>query len=179
MKETVSFLYLSIYLPIHLSLPLSFAHTHTHTLINTQTHTDLIPFLISLMMKMLDELAQLCPMFFLLSRWRLRSSETTRWRMLLLLRLQRFHKLPPLLQRSTKNSFIRSFKNIFKTNAGCSGKIMFFHISLQNPSLACIAVRYLQSSHRNASVHSHSFWLIIFWTTNSNRVLARERWQTF
>ena len=28
-------------------------------------------------------------------------------------------------------------------------------------------------------VYSHSYWLVIFCTTNSNRVLARERWQTF
>ena len=28
-------------------------------------------------------------------------------------------------------------------------------------------------------VYSHSYWLVIFWTTNSSRVLAREGWQTF
>merc|ERR1711946_52473 len=28
-------------------------------------------------------------------------------------------------------------------------------------------------------VYSHSYWLVIFCTTNSSRVLARERWQTF
>ena len=28
-------------------------------------------------------------------------------------------------------------------------------------------------------VYSHSYWLVIFCTTHSSRVLARERWQTF
>ena len=28
-------------------------------------------------------------------------------------------------------------------------------------------------------VYSHSYWLVIFCTTNSSRVLAMERWQTF
>ena len=28
-------------------------------------------------------------------------------------------------------------------------------------------------------VYSHSYWLVIFCTTNSSRVLARERWQTY
>ena len=28
-------------------------------------------------------------------------------------------------------------------------------------------------------VYSHSYWLVFFCTTNSSRVLARERWQTF
>ena len=28
-------------------------------------------------------------------------------------------------------------------------------------------------------VYSHSYWLVIFGTTNSSRVLARERWQTY
>ena len=28
-------------------------------------------------------------------------------------------------------------------------------------------------------VYSHSYWLVIFCTTNSSRVLERERWQTF
>ena len=27
-------------------------------------------------------------------------------------------------------------------------------------------------------VYSHSYWLVIFYTTNSGRALARERWQT-
>ena len=28
-------------------------------------------------------------------------------------------------------------------------------------------------------VYSHSYWLVIFCTTNCSRVLARERWETF
>ena len=44
-----------------------------------------------------------------------------------------------------------------------------------NPYLAYIAVRNLQSSQRNAIVYRHSYWLVIFCTTNSSRVLARGR----
>ena len=56
---------------------------------------------------------------------------------------------------------------------------VFFTIHC-SPSLAYIAVRDLQSSQRNTSVHlySHSYSPVIFCTTNSRRVLARERWQT-
>jgi len=60
---------------------------------------------------------------------------------------------------------------------GCSGKNKFFHNSLKPLPLSLMAARDLQSSHRNASVHS--YWLVIFCTTKSSRVLARERWQTF
>ena len=63
------------------------------------------------------------------------------------------------------------------TDTGCSGKMCFFTIHC-NPSFANIALRDLQSSQRIASVQ-HSYWLVIFCTTNSSRVLARERWQTF
>ena len=66
----------------------------------------------------------------------------------------------------------------YKEYTGCSGKIVFFTIHC-SPSLAYIVVRVLQSSQRKASVYSHSYWLAIFCTTNSSRVLARERWQTF
>ena len=65
-----------------------------------------------------------------------------------------------------------------KSDTGCSGKIVFFFTIHRNPSIAYIAVRDLQSSQRNASVQS----LLLagnFCTTNSSRVLARERWQTF
>ena len=60
----------------------------------------------------------------------------------------------------------------------CSGKMVFFHYSLQPPSLAYIAVRGLQSSQHNTSVQS----LLLagyFCTINSSRVLVRKRWQTF
>ena len=55
-------------------------------------------------------------------------------------------------------------------------KLCFFTIHC-NPCLAYIAVRDHQSSQRNESVQS----LLLagsFCTTNSSRVLARERWQT-
>ena len=60
---------------------------------------------------------------------------------------------------------------------GVQEKLCFFTIHC-NPSPAYIAVRDLQSSQRNA-VYNYSYWLVIFCTTNSSRVLARERWQTF
>ena len=58
---------------------------------------------------------------------------------------------------------------IMYESTGCSGKIVFFHNSLQPlPRLhRCDAMR----------VYSHSYWLVIFGTTNSSRELAR--WQTF
>ena len=60
---------------------------------------------------------------------------------------------------------------------GVQEKLCFFTIHC-NPSLAYIAVRDRQSSQRNASVQS----LLLagnFCTTNSSRVLASERWQSF
>ena len=53
-------------------------------------------------------------------------------------------------------------------------KCCFFHNSLQP----------LPRLHRfkalnTMKVYSHSYWLVIFCTTNSSRVLVRERWQTF
>ena len=59
----------------------------------------------------------------------------------------------------------------------CSEKLCFFKMHF-NPSLAYITVRDLESSQRNSNVHCRSYWLVIFCTTNSSRVLARERWQT-
>ena len=47
-----------------------------------------------------------------------------------------------------------------------------FHILL-NSLLSCF------HEYFDTSGHSHSYWLIIFCTTNRSRVLARERWQTF
>ena len=41
-----------------------------------------------------------------------------------------------------------------RVSTGCSGKIVFFHNSLQPLPIAFIAVRDLQSSQRNASVQS-------------------------
>ena len=61
---------------------------------------------------------------------------------------------------------------------GCSGKIVFFHSSLQNLPRLHIALRDLQSSQRNASVQS-LLLAGLFCTTNSSGVLARGRWQTF
>ena len=56
---------------------------------------------------------------------------------------------------------------------------MFFYISLQrNPSLSYMAVRDLQALN-TMRVCSHSYWLVIFCTTNCSPVLARKRWQTF
>ena len=52
---------------------------------------------------------------------------------------------------------------------------LFFSSVHCDPSLAYLAVRDLQSSKRNGSVQS-PLLAGNFCTTNSNRVLARERW---
>ena len=59
---------------------------------------------------------------------------------------------------------------------GCSGKIVFFHSSLQPLPRLHIAVRDLQNSQGSASVQS---LLLAVFFYNIRRVLARERWQTF
>ena len=63
---------------------------------------------------------------------------------------------------------------------GVQGKLCFFTIYC-NHSLACIAVRDLQSSQGKASVQllllAGNFFF--FLTINFGRVLARDRWQTF
>ena len=61
---------------------------------------------------------------------------------------------------------------------GVQEKLWFFTIHC-NPSLTYIAVRDLQGSLNAMRVYSHSYWLVLFCTTNSSQVLARERWQTF
>ena len=52
---------------------------------------------------------------------------------------------------------------------------LFFHNSLQSlPRLhRCKRPSYAMR------VYSHFYWLVIFYITNSSRVLVRERWQTF
>ena len=60
---------------------------------------------------------------------------------------------------------------------GCSLNIVYFIIHC-NPSLPYIALRDLKALNE-MQVYSHSYWLVIFSTTNSCRVLARDRWQTF
>ena len=54
---------------------------------------------------------------------------------------------------------------------GVQEKLCFFTIH-RNPSLVCIAVRDLKSLQSLLLAGN-------FCTTNSSRVLARERWQTF
>ena len=61
---------------------------------------------------------------------------------------------------------------------GVQEKLWFFTIHF-NPSLTYIAVRDLQGSLNAMRVYSRSYWLVLFCTTNSSQVLARERWQTF
>ena len=66
-----------------------------------------------------------------------------------------------------------------KACTGCSGKIVFFfHNSLQPLSRQHRCKRPSKLSMQCECVQS-SYWLVIFCTTNSSRVLARERWQTF
>ena len=59
---------------------------------------------------------------------------------------------------------------------GVQEKMCFFIIHC-NPILAYIAVR--DKALNAMQVYSHSYWLVIFCTANSSRVLTRERWQTF
>ena len=59
---------------------------------------------------------------------------------------------------------------------GAQEKLCWFHNSL-HPSLAYIAVKTFKAFNA-MRVYSRSYWLVIFCTTNSSRVLARERWQT-
>ena len=60
---------------------------------------------------------------------------------------------------------------------GVFRKNCVFHNSLQ-PSLDYMAVKTFKTLNA-MRVYSHSHWLLNFCTTNSSRVLARERWQTF
>ena len=77
---------------------------------------------------------------------------------------------------SNDNFCKKSFYTLYILQ-GVQEKLCFFAVHC-NPSLAyIIAVRYLQSTHRSASVQS--LLLAGLCTTNSSRVLARERWQSF
>ena len=68
--------------------------------------------------------------------------------------------------------FVKITYRVFRKNC------VFFHNSLQPlPRLhRCKRPSKLSNAIR---VYSHSYWLVIFCTTNSSRVLARERWQIF
>ena len=61
---------------------------------------------------------------------------------------------------------------------GCLGKIVFFSQFTATPPRLhrCKRPSKLSNAIR---VYSPSYWLEIFCTTNSSRVLARKRWQTF
>ena len=89
----------------------------------------------------------------------------------------RFLSFWPLLPPPIKNLYliVVGYPNYYKWTTGCSGKMCFFTIHC-NPSFAYIAVREALNAMR---MYSHSYWLVIFCTSNSSRVLARERWQTF
>ena len=56
-------------------------------------------------------------------------------------------------------------------------KLCFFHNSLQ--PLPRLHRCQTPSKLSTIRVYSHSYWLVIFCTTNCSRVLGRERWQTF
>ena len=65
-----------------------------------------------------------------------------------------------------------------REHTGCSGKIVFFLNSLQPlPRLHCCKRPSKLSTQCECTVTP--FLLVIFCTTNSSRVLAREGWQTF
>ena len=63
-------------------------------------------------------------------------------------------------------------------DTGCSGKNVFFHNSLQ-PLPRLHRCNRPSTLSTQCDVYSHSYWLVILWTTNSSRVLARKRWQIF
>ena len=58
---------------------------------------------------------------------------------------------------------------------GCSGKFVFLNSLQPLPRLH----RCKRPSKLSTQCECHSYWLVIFCTPNSSRVLARERWQTF
>ena len=59
---------------------------------------------------------------------------------------------------------------------GGQKKLCFFHISLQPLPRLHRCKRNLKLS---TQCECHSYWLVIFCTTNRSRVLAKARWQTF
>ena len=56
----------------------------------------------------------------------------------------------------------------------------YFKLSPYSPkvTLSLSHSQSLAGHHQPKRLYSHSYWLVIFCTTNSSRVLARERWQT-
>ena len=46
-------------------------------------------------------------------------------------------------------------------------------------SLQPISRKHIDASKLSTQVHNHSYWLAIFWTTNSSTVLARESLQNY
>ena len=54
-------------------------------------------------------------------------------------------------------------------------KCIFSRFTATPPSPTCSK----RPSKLAMRVYSHSYWLVIFCTTNCSRVLARESWQTF
>ena len=72
----------------------------------------------------------------------------------------------------------KSWENNVNKLQGVQEKKCFFTVQY-NPFLAYITIRDLQSPLNAMRVYSHSYRLVIFCTTNSSRVLAWEKWQTF
>ena len=62
---------------------------------------------------------------------------------------------------------------VFRKNCVCS------QFTATPPSPASLCCKRFSKLSNAMRVYSHSYWLVIFCTTNSSRVLARERWQTF
>ena len=63
-------------------------------------------------------------------------------------------------------------------DTGCSEKVVFFHNWLQ-PLPSPTSLWEIFKALNEMRVYSHSYWMLTFCTTNSSRVLARQRWQTF
>ena len=64
--------------------------------------------------------------------------------------------------------------NTLKDVQGVQKKLCFLQFSATPPSPTS-----LLKTFNAMQVYSQSYWLVIFCTTNSSGVLARERWQTF
>ena len=62
---------------------------------------------------------------------------------------------------------------VFRKNCVCS------QFTATPPSPASLCCKRFSKLSNAMRVYSHSYWLVISCTTNSSRVLARERWQTF
>ena len=79
-----------------------------------------------------------------------------------------------------KNRYVNKI-NSDCSETGCSRNCVFFTIHSNSPPPPSSPTSLLEAFKALIAirVYSHSYWLVIFCTANSSRVLARERWQSF